>query len=145
MTEDYIRKTTQDVVVDEDTEVVRGPSDDASYLRSLMKGTTENSRVVRVIGKERVYVDNPSEIPEGAQVQEGPEGGLYYETEQVEEFQQEMQNMKEKTFQQYDWSEGQINAMEQEISKYDDTAEQDWGRIMSAAREVGANGGVLSH
>lgn len=134
---DYIRNIQKRDFGEERESTV--PPSDSEYLRELMKGTTKS--VVRVIGKERVYVDDPSEIPEGAQAEEGPEGGLYYETEQVEEFQREMQNMKEKTFQEYDWSEDKINAMESEIQRYEDASEEDWGRIMNAARSVGASGG----
>lgn len=33
------------------------------------------------VEKDRRYIDDPSEAPEDAEVQEGPQGGLYYETE----------------------------------------------------------------
>lgn len=33
--------------------------------------------------KERRYVDDPSEVPEGIEPQQGPQGGLYYETDTV--------------------------------------------------------------
>lgn len=136
---DYIRKTTERTVTDDSDDVRRVSSSDGDYLQRVMQGTA--MKAVRVIGKERVYVEDPSEVPEGAAVDEGPQGGLYYETEQVEEFQQEMQNMKQQTFQEYDWSEGQINAMESEVSRYEDSKEEDWGRIMNAARSVGSTGG----
>ena len=34
--------------------------------------------------KSKRYVDSPAEAPEGAQVQQGPQGGLYYETSSVQ-------------------------------------------------------------
>lgn len=37
------------------------------------------------IEKARRYVDNPSEVPEGYEIQEGPKGGIYYETEETEQ------------------------------------------------------------
>lgn len=136
---DYIRKTTERTVTGESEEPRRVSPSDGEYLKRVMKGTARNA--VRVIGKERVYIDDPSEVPEGAAVDEGPQGGLYYETEQVEEFQQEMQNMKQKTFETYDWSDGEISAMESEVSRYEDSKEEDWARIMNAGRSVGATGG----
>lgn len=33
-----------------------------------------------IVSKERVYINDPSEAPEDAQVEEGPHGGYYYET-----------------------------------------------------------------
>lgn len=49
--------------------------------------------------------------------------------------------MKERTFQQYDWSDEKINAMQSEVQRYEADAEEDWGRIMGAARSVDASGG----
>lgn len=44
---------------------------DVELVRRVRKGN---------LYKERVYVDNPSEVPEGYKVHTGPNGGLYYET-----------------------------------------------------------------
>lgn len=48
-------------------------------------GGDEKAKAAEAIGKlfrakARRYIDDPSEAPEGADVEEGPEGGLYYET-----------------------------------------------------------------
>lgn len=37
------------------------------------------------VAKARRYVDNPNEAPEGVSIEEGPQGGLYYETEGADE------------------------------------------------------------
>lgn len=50
--------------------VVRAPDTKAKILGGLSK-----------LLKERRYVDHPDEVPEGYDVQEGPQGGLYYEVE----------------------------------------------------------------
>lgn len=39
---------------------------------------------IESLTKERVYVENPNEAPEGVQVQEGDQGGIYYETEDLD-------------------------------------------------------------
>lgn len=46
-----------------------------------MKDYTKNTIERTVISKARRYVDNPNDAPEGVEVQEGPQGGYYYETE----------------------------------------------------------------
>lgn len=61
---------------------------EASDLISKAKETFDVEIVKRVslgdIVKERVYIDHPDQAPPDARVEEGPQGGLYYETrEQV--------------------------------------------------------------
>lgn len=46
--------------------------------------TAEGDINRKEFAKERRYVDDPSEVPEGYDVQEGPQGGLYYETTGVD-------------------------------------------------------------
>jgi len=46
---------------------------------------TEITEEVAKLLKKRRYVNDPSEVPEGQQVQEGDRGGLYYETESESE------------------------------------------------------------
>lgn len=40
--------------------------------------------VSKAIGKERVYVEDASQVPEGVEPQEGEQGGVYYDTAEVE-------------------------------------------------------------
>lgn len=49
-------------------------------------GETANGDINR---KSRVYVDSPEEVPEGFEVQEGQQGGLYYETDEAPELTEE--------------------------------------------------------
>ena len=46
-----------------------------SLVRTIMTDIVESK-----IGKNRVYISDPSEAPEGINVQEGGRGGYYYET-----------------------------------------------------------------
>jgi hypothetical protein len=42
---------------------------DSDYIGKMISAEIE----------KRTYIDNPMEVPEGASVQEGPQGGYYYE------------------------------------------------------------------
>lgn len=142
MTDGYINKTIEQTVTKGQEADSRSQAQrDADYVRALMKGTAEATMQYRVVGKERRYVEDYSEVPEGAGLEEGPEGGLYYETEAVEQFNQAMDNMREKTFAQYDWSEEQISAMESHVQGFEEIKNEAWNRIMTTGREVGAVGG----
>lgn len=109
------------------------------YIDNTIRKATRSHR--RVIGKERIYVEDYSQVPEGASLQEGPQGGLYYETEVVEDFEQAMANMREKVFEQYDWSDEQVSAMENHVNRFEEIKGESWERIMNAGRSVGAKGG----
>lgn len=37
--------------------------------------------LTNLVGKERVYVESPQDVPEGVEVQQGPQGGYFYEEE----------------------------------------------------------------
>jgi hypothetical protein len=43
---------------------------------------TVGKQIFDLLHKKRRYVQNPDEAPDGVSVEEGPQGGLYYETEQ---------------------------------------------------------------
>lgn len=70
-------------IVDSDgVEVVDGDDvgdEEGEYsILSLWGDSVEQGTKQR---KRRVYIQDPSEAPEGAEVHEGSQGGLYYETE----------------------------------------------------------------
>lgn len=68
---------------------------DGPHVVATKPDETETAKVemakalAEAIAKERIYVDHPSEAPEGADVQEGPRGGIYYEGEGDEGTQQD--------------------------------------------------------
>jgi len=45
------------------------------------KKTEIASDLASLLGKKRRYVQNPAEAPDGVSLEEGPQGGVYYETE----------------------------------------------------------------
>lgn len=54
------------------------------YINKMWDRVIEENDVVRVeTEKGRVYVDDPSEAPDDVQVQEGDQGGYFYETGQT--------------------------------------------------------------
>lgn len=141
MTDGYINKTIEQTVAKGEEDTRSQTEKNADYIRSLMKGTATATGQYRVVWKERRYVDDYSEVPEGAKLQEGEQDGLYYETEEVEQFNQMMDNMREKTFEQYDWDEGQISEMESHIQKFEEIKNEAWDRIMSTGRNIDSPGG----
>lgn len=46
-------------------------------------------RLANQVSKGRRYIDDPSEAPDGVEVQVGPQGGYFYETEEAEETQRQ--------------------------------------------------------
>lgn len=105
---------------------------DSDYLKNLQKNA-----IVKTIGKERVYVEDPSNVPDGASLNEGPKGGLYYETEQVEEFQEEQNERTEAILQRNNFSEGQINEAQKLHDEYTERGDEIFGNIMNIATEAG--------
>lgn len=133
--DEYIRST---VPTGESVEKQQEVDDDSEYFRSLQKNTFRRSGVHRVVYKERVYVDDYSDIPDGASLQEGPQGGLYYETEEAEEFAEEQRERTESILQEYDFSQEQINEAEALQEEYDARSDEVFGNVMSTAIESGA-------
>lgn len=52
----------------------------SDWLTAVRQGEDDDDGV----DKNRVYIDSPGDAPDDVEVQEGPEGGLYYETEEAE-------------------------------------------------------------
>lgn len=75
-------------------------------------------------GKERVYVDVPSEVPEGAAVEEGERGGYYYDSSEAEEFEQAMEVAAANMMEEYDWDDAVLEQAQQERQKYQEDADQ---------------------
>lgn len=90
--EDAVTPPEEDVPVDDYGRVVRVASElpneapvQVSQSDEQTKGhiAQELVHAVEKVHKERVYVEDESEIPEGVEPQEGRQGGIYYETEQL--------------------------------------------------------------
>lgn len=69
----FFKLDLNDVSAQEATPTIQKASEKfkVEVVKRVVKGT---------VYKERVYVEDTSEIPEGFKPQEGPQGGLYYET-----------------------------------------------------------------
>lgn len=105
------------------------------YIQRLVKDTTKST--VRVIGKERIYVDDYSEVPDGAALQEGERHGLYYETEQVEEFQADQEERTNKILEEHDFPEEDIQRARKKHEEYAADAEDNFNYLMQTAEQTG--------
>ena len=85
--------------------------------------------------KERIYVDDPSNVPQGAQMQEGERGGLYYDSDDVRAFEQAMLTAQAGVMEQYNFTPEQVDEAIAEVERYDANAEQDFQRLADAADE----------
>lgn len=67
---DHVEQMAEDGRVDPD----RG----AEVIEWLENSITKAAVNLGKISKDRIYVDDPSEVPEGYTAEEGPQGGIYY-------------------------------------------------------------------
>lgn len=110
------------------------------YIRDTIARTTRNKVAKRqrtVIAKRKVYIDNYAEIPDGATLHEGPEQGLYYETEEVEEFQAEQEARTQEILAENDFDEEHVERAQEIHDEYAAKGEEHFETIMSAAEESG--------
>ena len=92
---------------------------------------------------KRVYIDDPTEVPEGADVHEGARGGLYYEETEAAFSQMQMEDDMER-MEKYDFTQEQINEAADTISDVSQSAEDIFGSWVENAQEV-ANVTGASH
>lgn len=62
--------------------------DEADWLSEARESKEEKTAIINSVDqliKERIYVDDPAEIPEGVTPQEGEQGGIYYDTDELGE------------------------------------------------------------
>lgn len=75
------------VLIPENSEEMQRLAEYQPYHENLRRRPDKTKQdITKAIGdilKERVYVESPEEVPEGVEPQEGEQGGLYYETEDV--------------------------------------------------------------
>lgn len=104
-------------------------SDAVMEKRSDSSGTY----FVDLESKQKVYIESPAEAPEGAQVQTGDKGGTYYDTEDVEAFEEAMASVNERVREQYDFSEDEWADAEALQSEYEARADGLFEGIVEAA------------
>lgn len=102
------------------------------FVKQLGGATMEE---INLLLKEKVYVEDPKEVPQGAQVQEGDRGGLYYDTDDVEEFNEAMVKTLEGVLNEYQFEEEQIDKAEALRDEYEDVADEHFATLMDAASE----------
>lgn len=84
---------------------------------------------------KRVYIDDPSEVPEGASIHEGPEGGLYYE-ETAAAFAQGQMEAEMERLEEYDFTREQIEEAASELQSVKENSSEIFGTWIDAASEV---------
>ena len=96
---------------------------------------------------KRVYVDDPSEIPEGVDVSIGPRGGLYFEEEALEFRQMQLEVSQEEVFEQdeYDYSQEQIERAVQKAQEAREIANEAFGTWVGIAEDIGADIATAGH
>lgn len=134
---DYIKNVQETTLTKAQAESVERVDDDVEYFRSLAKDAAKTKRLV--IGKERRYVNDYSDVPDGATLQEGPQEGLFYETEEVQEFQEDQQARTESILSEHDFSEEQIQRAEELHREYAEAGEGIFGNLMDTAIEAGVD------
>lgn len=86
MAEDDVTPPEERVTIDDTGRVIRLASELPGEVPVQVEEADEMDKahiadsLVHRVDKARRYVEHPSDAPEGAEVQEGPQGGYYYET-----------------------------------------------------------------
>jgi len=83
--------------------------------------------------KERVYVSSPAEAPEGANVSEGDRGGLHYDTDDVEAFDEAMAAIEERVREQHDFTDEQWAEAEEAAAAHRARSEGLFEAVVEAA------------
>lgn len=105
---------------------------DDRYVRSLVFD--------HVLEKRKVYIRDYSEVPEGAQVNEGPRGGTYYTTESIEQFADYIRDSARKMMAEHDFSEEQLEAAKETRDHYLGTATDEFVEMMHRAGDNAIGG-----
>lgn len=85
------------------------------------------------VGKDRRYIDHPSEAPQGAEVHVGEREGLYYEEESVEAFEDYVEDHREQVFEEYEFTDEQVREAEEEYEFYAERAEDIFEDVWESA------------
>lgn len=120
-------------------ELIRDTVRDSDYASLVQKSKpfiVDRNRVIEVKGElvKRVYIDDPSEVPPGAYVQEGERGGLFYEETTADFLQHQMETDAER-MEKYGFDDDQINEAVETLSRIHDKSNEIFGTWMEFANE----------
>ena len=87
------------------------------------------NNISKGIKKARVYVKNPSEVPQGAKLERGKHGGMFYETSTQHHFIEEVSNIERNIKSQMKFSDSDEKSAENAISKHASIAKDEFIRI----------------
>lgn len=82
------------------------------------------------IKKAKVYIKNPSEVPQGAKVNRGDRGGLYYESEEQQSYTREVSNIEQNIKHTMKFSDAEENEAQNAIDKHTLVAQNEFKRIV---------------
>lgn len=110
------------------------------------KTDTETPSIVRIgIYKERIYIDDVTEIPPGAKLQEGQRGGLYYESGEQSEFAQFQINTDAERMEEYDFDKEDIDGAVETLQDVHDKSEDIFATWMETVENLGADVEFATH
>jgi len=104
------------------------------YIRGVV------SRYVLAKEGKKTYVNDFSELPEGANLKEGPQEGYYYHPESVETFQQEIEANAEEIREENNFSQEQVQAAEAERKKYTDSPGTEFEDVLNINPDITVGG-----
>lgn len=88
--------------------------------------------------EKRVYVDDPSEVPEGATVHEGERGGLYYDESEATDFQQFQRNNNIERLKEHNYPEEQVDEAVETAQRVFEKSGDIFETWLDSAQQVGS-------
>lgn len=82
-----------------------------------------------MIQKAKVYVKNPGDVPQGAKLQRGGRGGMFYESEEQERFTQEVSGFRQKVMSEMKFSDAEKSEAEDFVNKHLSIARNEFIRV----------------
>ena len=83
--------------------------------------------------KEKVYIESPTDAPEGANVQTGPAEGTFYDSDDVEAFDEAMASISGRVREQYDFTDEQWSEAEALEDEYRERSDELFEDIVEAS------------
>lgn len=113
-----------------------GLTDTDTRLYVKTGGAEGSSPQIFDLEKDRVYIDDPSNIPDGASVHEGQRGGLYYETGGQTDMAQFQMETDAERMEKYEFTDEQIENAVNELQRVKEKGGDIFGQWLEAANEV---------
>lgn len=100
-----------------------------------------------LVKDDRVYVDDPAEVPQGAKLETGPRNGMYYKPSSVESFHDYVENHRAKVFEETDITpeDPVVQRADELTDDYEAVAQQTYTRILEAMQTHGVDIQGASH